>query len=151
MSGLKLLNTVLPLTEAVVFDCAGSDALEAVARFKGPAPNSQDPRRNSVWREGIKLCQQAAATGKLVSQTTPGQNTSTVAVPLLHEREAAGVLLIRLASEFSPDDTALLEASVRSSHAISNVRALLKTLRGLERSVTSPTAEAEGSSKLSTC
>jgi len=104
MSGLKLLNTVLPLTEAVVFSCVHSNSLEAVARLKGSAPTSQDPRRNSVWREGVKLCQQAAATGKLVSQN------STIAVPLLHEREVAGALLIRLASEFSTDDTPLLEA-----------------------------------------
>ena len=73
MSGLKLLNTVLPLNEAVVFHCVESDSLEAVARFKGTVPNAQDPRRNSVWREGIELCQQAAANGKLVSQTTRGQ------------------------------------------------------------------------------
>ncbi|HET9479711.1 MAG TPA: ATP-binding protein, partial [Pyrinomonadaceae bacterium] len=39
-----------------------------------------------------------------------GENSSTVAVPLLHEGETAGVLLIRLASEFSVDDTPLLEA-----------------------------------------
>ena len=110
MSGVKLLNTVLPLSEALVFRCDDSNAFDAVARFKGPASNSQDPRRNSVWREGIKLCQQAAATRKLVSQTIPGQNSSTVAVPLLHESETAGVLLIRLASEFSVDDAPLLEA-----------------------------------------
>jgi len=114
-SGLKLLNTVLPLSEAVVFRCDDSNSLEAVARLKGPAPNSQDPRRNSVWREGINLCQQAVAGGKLatgnpVSQTATGQNSSTVAVPLLHEGETAGVLLIRLASEFSVEDTPLLEA-----------------------------------------
>jgi signal transduction histidine kinase len=109
-SGLKLLNTVLPLSEAVVFRCDDSNSLEAVARFKGAAPNTQDPRRNSVWREGINLCQQAVATGKLVSQTASGQNSSTVAVPLLHEGETAGVLLIRLASEFSVEDTPLLEA-----------------------------------------
>ena len=107
-SGLKLLNTVLPLSEAIVFRCDDSNPLEAVARFKGAAPNSQDPRRNSVWREGIQLCQQAVAGGKLVSQTI-GQH-STVAVPLLHEGETAGVLLIRLASEFSVEDTPLLEA-----------------------------------------
>ena len=106
MSGLKLLNTVLPLSEAVVFRYDDSNFLEAVARFKGAAPNAQDPRRNSVWREGIQLCQRAAKTGKLVSEATP----ATVAVPLLHEGETAGVLLIRLASEFSVDDTALLEA-----------------------------------------
>ena len=110
MSGLKLLNTVLPLNEAVVFDCVESNSMEAVARFKGTAPNTQDPRRNYVWREGIQLCQQAAAKGELLSQTTDGPNSSTVAVPLLHEGETAGVLLVRLASEFSADDAPLLEA-----------------------------------------
>ncbi|HYK22265.1 MAG TPA: hypothetical protein VEV42_16110, partial [Pyrinomonadaceae bacterium] len=109
ISGLKLLNTVLPLNEAVVFSCVHSDSLEAVARFKGSTATSPDTRRNSVWREGIKLCQQAAATGKLVSQSSDA-NSSTVAVPLLHEREIAGVLLVRLASDFSTDDTPLLEA-----------------------------------------
>ena len=110
MSGIKLLNTVLPVGEAVVFRLDDSNALEAVARFKGAAPNSQDPRRNSVWREGIELCQRAAKTGDLVSETLPGQKSATVALPLLHEGETAGVLLIRLASELSADDKALLEA-----------------------------------------
>ena len=107
-SGLKLLNTVLPLNEAVVFRCDESEGLQTVVRYKSPAPNPQDPRRNAVWREGIKLCQRAAATGELATQ--PGQNSSTVAVPLLHETETAGVLLIRLAAEFSTDDTPLLLA-----------------------------------------
>jgi len=109
-SGLKLLNTVLPLREAVVFRCDDSEGLVTVVRYKTPAPNPQDPRRNALWREGIKLCQQAAATRKLATQTTSGQNSSTVAVPLLHESETAGVLLVRLASEFSNEDTPLLLA-----------------------------------------
>jgi PAS domain S-box-containing protein len=103
-SGLKLLNTVLPLSEAVVFRCDDSEGLATVVRFKSPAPNPQDPRRNAIWREGIKLCQRAAKTAQIVSQTT------SVAVPLLHENETAGVLLIRLASEFTIDDTPLLLA-----------------------------------------
>lgn len=109
-SGLKLLNTVLPLNEAVVFHCLESASFEAVARFKGSPQTSLDTSRNSVWREGIKLCERAAATGKLVSQSVPELNSSTVAVPLLHEQETAGVLLIRLASEFCDDDRLLLEA-----------------------------------------
>ena len=107
-SGLKLLNTVLPLSEAVVFRCDDSEGLQTVVRYKSPAPNPQDPRRNAVWREGIKLCLRAAANRKLATQS--GENTSTVAVPLLHESETAGVLLIRLAAEFSTDDTPLLLA-----------------------------------------
>jgi signal transduction histidine kinase len=95
---------MLPLNEAVVFRCDDSKELRTVVRYKSPSPNPQDPRRNAVWREGIKLCQRAAKSGKIVSQTT------SVAVPLLHESETAGVLLIRLASEFSADDTPLLLA-----------------------------------------
>ena len=110
LSGLKLLNTVLPLSEAVVFRYDEVDSLQPVARFKGAAPNAQDPRRNSVWREGIDLCQRALASGELESQTLPDKNSSAVAVPLLHESETAGVLLIRLASEFSVDDAPLLAA-----------------------------------------
>ena len=108
MRGLKLLNTVLPLNEAVVFRFDDSNYLEAVARLKGSAPAAQDPKRNSVWRDGIKLCQLAAANGKPATsdKTTP----ATIAVPLLHEGETAGVLLLRPANSFSTDDTALLEA-----------------------------------------
>ncbi len=107
MSGLKLLNTMLPLNEAVVFQSIDG-SFEAVARFKGSSQTSPDTKRNSVWREGIKLCDQAVTTRQLVSETVQG--LSTVAVPLLHEGEAAGALLIRLVSEFSDDDKLLLEA-----------------------------------------
>lgn len=105
MSGLKLLNTMLPLKEAVVFQSV-EGWFEAVARLKGSAQTSSDPKRNSVWREGIRLCERAVTTRQLVSETAQG----TVAVPLLHEGEAAGALLIRTVSEFSNDDKLLLEA-----------------------------------------
>ena len=107
MSGLRLLNTMLPLNEAIVFQCVDG-AFEAVARVKGTSQSAPDTKRNSVWREGIMLCERAVSTGQLVSDTTKGGHT--VAVPLLHEREAAGALLIRLVTEFSADDKSLLEA-----------------------------------------
>ena len=109
-SGLKLLNTVLPLSEAVVFRCDDTDALQTVARYKGPAPNRTGSTPEFRLARRHQALSTAAASGKLGSQTTSGQNSSTVAVPLLHENETAGVLLIRLASEFSADDTPLLEA-----------------------------------------
>ncbi|HEX5964471.1 MAG TPA: GAF domain-containing protein, partial [Pyrinomonadaceae bacterium] len=106
MSGLKLLNTMLPLNEAIVFQRVDG-SFEAVARVKG-SQSAPDTKRNSVWREGITLCERAVSSGQLVSDATTGART--VAVPLLHEREAAGALLIRLVSELSPDDKSLLEA-----------------------------------------
>ncbi len=67
LSGLKLLNTFLRLNEAVVFQLDESNSFEAVARFKGSAQKALDNSRNSIWREGVNLCEQAAAGGKLVS------------------------------------------------------------------------------------
>lgn len=110
MSGLKLLNTFLPLHEAVVFHVDESDSFEPVARFKGTMQTSLDASRNSVWREGVQLCEQSAASGKLVSQSVGEPKQLTVAVPLLHERETAGALLIRPASQLEADDKLLLEA-----------------------------------------
>ncbi|HEX6283290.1 MAG TPA: ATP-binding protein, partial [Pyrinomonadaceae bacterium] len=110
MSGLKLLNTFLHLNEAVVFQLDDSNSFEAVARFKGSAQKALDNSRNSIWREGVNLCERAAATGKLVSQTAGDTKQSTVAVPLLHEREIAGVLLLRPATQLNDDDKQLLEA-----------------------------------------
>ena len=106
MSGLKLLNTMLPLKEAIVFQCVDG-SFEAVARLRG-SQSAPDTKRNSVWRQGLRLCEQAVATGQLVSEADQGP--PTVAVPLLHEREAAGALLIRLVSKYSGDDKLLLEA-----------------------------------------
>jgi signal transduction histidine kinase len=110
MSGLKLLNTFLPLNEAIVFRVDDSDSFEAVARFKGTAQQALDASRNSMWREGVKLCERAAASAKLVSQIVGDPKQLTVAVPLLHERETAGVLLIRPAAQLDDDDKLLLEA-----------------------------------------
>jgi signal transduction histidine kinase len=110
MTGLKLLNTFLPLNEAIVFQISETGSLAPLARFKGTSTQSNDTSRNSVWREGVRLCERAAATGKLTSQTIGEPKQLTVAVPSLHEGEVAGVLLIRPASQLEQDDKLLLEA-----------------------------------------
>jgi signal transduction histidine kinase len=110
MSGLKLLNTFLRLNEAIVFKLDEANSFEAVARFKRNVQKPLDTSRNSVWRDGMQLCEQAAATGKLVSQTLGEPKQLTVAVPLLHEREVAGVLLLRPATQLGEDDKSILEA-----------------------------------------
>ena len=110
MTGLKLLNTFLPLNEAIIFQIDEVDSFAPIARFNGTTQPTHDKRRNSVWREGVQLCEQATTAGKLVSQTISELKQLTVAVPLLHEREIAGVLLIRPASQLDEGDKSLLEA-----------------------------------------
>lgn len=109
-SGLKLLNAVLPLSEAVVFQCATADDFQTVARLKDSTGALNDPGRNSYWRAGIKLCEQAVATGHILIQDVEIGSASSIAVPLKHEQDTVGVLLLRLSSTFCEDDRPLLEA-----------------------------------------
>lgn len=108
--GLRLLDTVLPLNEAIVFRYSGSEPLEIIARLKGSTSKKGETASNSLWRDGIELCEKALAEGALTSQTSDDSTVSSVAVPLLHERQPVGVLLIRLGAEFSDDDDSLLQA-----------------------------------------
>lgn len=110
MSGLELLSTVLPIIEAVVFRCSTEQDFETVARLKGPGATSQaDTNRNSVWRDGVKLCLQSVKTKDLAIQSVDGR-LSSVAVPLKQENEIVGALLVRLNGLYCEDDRPLLEA-----------------------------------------
>jgi len=108
-SGLKLLSLILPLNEAVVFQCGRSLDFVQVARFKKEATLVDDSARNSVWRDGIKLCERAFRSRDLVLDSSL-QSGPTVVVPLKHQQEITGVLLIRLRTQFCEDDRPLLEA-----------------------------------------
>jgi signal transduction histidine kinase len=108
MSGLKLLNTVLPLNEAIVFQCQDFEFFQTVARLKGTNITQTESGRNALWREGIKLCERAVASGEIITQVV--DSNTAIAVPLCHEKEVVGALLLRLNSEFSDDDRALLQA-----------------------------------------
>ena len=108
MSGLRLLNTVLPLNEAIVFQCQDFEFFQTVARLKGTNIAQTESGRNALWREGIKLCERAVASGKIITQVV--DSNTAIAVPLCHEKEIVGALLLRLNSEFSDDDRALLHA-----------------------------------------
>lgn len=109
-SGLKLLDTVLSLKEAVLFQRESNGNLASVARLRS-STKSLEPSRNSIWREGIDLCERALKTGEIVSQKLEaGGSPTIIALPLRHENRAVGALLIRLNNEFDDDDRALLSA-----------------------------------------
>ena len=107
-SGLKLLKAVLPINEGVVFQCVG-DEFQTVARTK-TGSGTGEPNRNSIWRDGVRLCQRSVETKEVVVQASENQTTCSVAVPLRHEQSIVGVLLLRLNSSFCDDDRPLLEA-----------------------------------------
>lgn len=107
--GLKMLDTVLPLKEAVIFRACKSDPFQIVARLKGSTSRLNMGPNNTLWRDGIQLCERALAHGEISHLRLNDGSGSSVAVPLRHETESVGVLLLHL-SKFCEDDGSLLDA-----------------------------------------
>lgn len=111
LSGLKLLDTVLTPTEAIVFRRDVAGRLVSSARLRAASGVMPETERNSVWREGVKLCERAIATREIVVEKVgPDEPATNIALPLRHEDRTVGALLIRASQEFDDDDRALLLA-----------------------------------------
>src|SRR5439155_4003067 len=110
-SGLKLLQTILPLEEAVVFAPDDRGALVPCARLRPNPSGALEPGRNTVWRRLIHLCDQAVKTSE-IALAPAGQIDSleSVAIPLRHEGRTVGALLLRLRESFDQSDRRLLAA-----------------------------------------
>ena len=110
--GLKLLQTILPLEEAVVFhpDEDGG-ALVPGARLRANSSEPLEAKRNSIWRRLIQLCDQAVRTNE-IKLAPAGQIDSfeSVALPLRHEGQTVGALLLRLRESFDESDRRLLSS-----------------------------------------
>lgn len=116
-SGLKLLETVLPLDEAVVFQLDDEGKLNPAARLRaatGTMPLEGD--RNFAWRAGLRLCERAIKASEMVSadefETTKSasavDDSLRLALPLRHDARAFGALLLRLREPLDEADRALL-------------------------------------------
>ncbi|MDX6383903.1 MAG: hypothetical protein QOK48_1476 [Blastocatellia bacterium] len=110
-SGLRLLQTILPLEEAVVFEPDDLGALVPCARLRTNTSGALEPGRNTVWRRLVELCDQAVESGE-IALAPAGQIDSfeSVALPLRHEARTVGALLLRLRESFDQSDRRLLSA-----------------------------------------
>jgi signal transduction histidine kinase len=120
-SGLKLLEMILSLDDAVIFQRDERGALAPAARLRSNNSGSLESGRNTAWREGVRLCERAMASGNLEmdsSQNSAGQtmlkgegrdeSVTSVALPLHHEKRSVGALFLRLRGSFEESDRALL-------------------------------------------
>lgn len=111
MSGLKLLQTVLPLEEAIVFQPNEAGVLLASARLRSGPSDSLQTGRTAMWRKVVALCDGAVATGEIVlAKAGTIDSFETVALPLQHEGRRVGALLLRLREDFEQSDRQLLFA-----------------------------------------
>ncbi|HMG74193.1 MAG TPA: ATP-binding protein [Pyrinomonadaceae bacterium] len=110
-SGLKLLQTILPLEEAVVFEPDDLGDLVPCARLRTNPSGALEPGRNTVWRRLIKLCDQAVETREIaLAPAGEIDSLESVAIPLHHEGQTVGALLLRLRESFDQSDRRLLSA-----------------------------------------
>lgn len=110
-SGLKLLQTILPLEEAIVFQPNEENALVPCARLRTNSNTPADPGRNAAWRRLIQLCDRAATANEIVLAPMGEIDAlENVAIPLRHGERTVGALLLRLRESFDQSDRRLLKA-----------------------------------------
>ncbi|HEU5238848.1 MAG TPA: ATP-binding protein [Pyrinomonadaceae bacterium] len=110
-NGLRLLQTILPLEEAVVFQPDESGELVPCARLRNNSSGAPESGRNTVWRRLIELCDRAVTTGE-IALAAAGEIDSfeSVAMPVSHQGRTVGALLLRLRESFDQADGRLLTA-----------------------------------------
>lgn len=110
-SGLKLLETVLPLSEAIVFRYNEDGELTPVGRARNDNSRESMISRQSAWRENVGLCEQALTTRQSVVQVDENdQKSARIALPLIYENVVVGVLFVKVNQDFEYADKHLLEA-----------------------------------------
>ena len=110
-SGLRLLQTILPLEEAIVFQPDEGGALVPCARLRAPSNSNVQAGRNSVWRKLVNLCDQAANTNEIaLAPIGEIDALENVAMPLRHAGRTVGTLLLRQHESFDQSDRRLLFA-----------------------------------------
>jgi signal transduction histidine kinase len=110
-NGLKLLQTILPLEEAVVFQPNEFGQLVPCARLRSTSSGAPESGRNTAWRRLIELCDRAVKSNEIVVASSGEIDTlESVAMPVNHEGRTVGALLLRLRESFDQADERLLTA-----------------------------------------
>ena len=110
-SGLRLLETVFPLSEAIVFRLDKSGDLTPVGRARGESSAYSPAARAAAWRESIALCERALESRTTVVETDEGKAKSAlVALPLIYEGVVVGVLFVKVHRDFERADQYVLES-----------------------------------------
>ncbi len=110
-SGLKLLETVLPLSEAIVFRFTAKGEFIPIGRTQNGKMQDNAVTRQSSWRETVELCDSALAERQTkIEVDEHDQKGARIAVPLIDEDVVVGVLFVKVRQNFERSDQNLLEA-----------------------------------------
>ncbi|MER3426679.1 MAG: hypothetical protein C4334_01065 [Pyrinomonas sp.] len=106
-AGLQILGLMFKLEEAVIFGLDRAGVLHPMARKRTTNGNGADAAPLQTWRQGVALCERALAACAMQLAGDAGRRV--VALPLVHEGQKAGALLLRLGEELEEEDKPLLD------------------------------------------
>ncbi|MBK7709267.1 MAG: GAF domain-containing protein [Acidobacteria bacterium] len=109
--GLQLLETVLPLSEAIVFRVDRNQNFRPIGRSRNGTAQPKMQARQAAWRETVAFCERAFRDRQTIVHTDNNESKSArVALPLVYEGAAVGVLFVRVHQNFERADQHLLES-----------------------------------------
>ncbi len=110
-SGLRLLETLLPLSEAIVFRRTIDKTLVPVGRARNGNTIDSTIERHASWRENVDLCEESLKRGETIVQPIEDRKgAARIALPLVYDDSTVGVLFVQVNQNFETDDRAMLEA-----------------------------------------
>ena len=110
-SSLKLLETIFPLSEAIVFRFDKNEGLTPVGRARNDAAADSLISRQTAWRENVRLCERAFEARLTILEADENtEKSAQVALPLIYDGVAVGVLFIKIYRNFEPADQYVLES-----------------------------------------
>lgn len=110
-SALMLLQTVLPLSEVIIFQSENDGGLDPVGRTRDGNGNDSHSSRQDSWRKNVELCERALESRHIVIETDeeiPG--SAKIALPLINENTVVGGLFVDIKENYEAEDRYLLEA-----------------------------------------
>ncbi len=109
--GLKLLETVLPLSEAIVFRVDRQHNYKPIGRSRNGGHELSMLHRHAEWRKTVAFCERAFRDCRtIIDQDDNAANSARVALPLVYEGNSAGVLFVKVHQNFERADQYMLEA-----------------------------------------
>jgi len=110
-SGLKLLETIFPLSEAVVFRLDEYEGLMPVGRARNEEKGQNLMSRQTAWRETVLFCERALTSGVTILEADENfEKSARIALPLIYDGVTVGVLFVKIHRNFELADQYVLES-----------------------------------------
>ena len=110
-SSLRLLETILPLSEAIVFRIDNNKEFIPIGRSRNGKNVDSLISRQSAWLDNIRICEQAYKEVRTVVEIDESDSSSArIALPLMFDSTAVGIFFVHIHQNYEKNDQYLLEA-----------------------------------------